>query len=73
MNTQALSEILHQKFSDADVEERHHAYLKPFRILVSLLDKPEIGTVGEALLTRGQMWVTCLGSLSADVASRLES
>ncbi|XP_012971665.1 protein dopey-2 isoform X3 [Mesocricetus auratus] len=40
---EALSEILHQKFSDADVEERHHAYLKPFRILVSLLDKPEIG------------------------------
>ncbi|KAL1787839.1 dopey-2 isoform X1 [Sigmodon hispidus] len=40
---EALAEILHQKFSDADVEERHHAYLKPFRILVSLLDKPEIG------------------------------
>ncbi|CAH6792579.1 Dop1b [Phodopus roborovskii] len=40
---EALSEILHQKFSDADIEERHHAYLKPFRILVSLLDKPEIG------------------------------
>ncbi|XP_029420732.1 protein dopey-2 isoform X3 [Nannospalax galili] len=39
----ALAEILHQKFSDADMEERHHAYLKPFRILVSLLDKPEIG------------------------------
>ncbi|XP_006981409.1 protein DOP1B isoform X2 [Peromyscus maniculatus bairdii] len=40
---EALAEILHQKFSDADVEERHHACLKPFRILVSLLDKPEIG------------------------------
>ncbi|XP_077931230.1 protein DOP1B isoform X3 [Halichoerus grypus] len=38
-----LAEILHQKFSDANVEERHHAYLKPFRVLVSLLDKPEIG------------------------------
>uniref|UniRef100_A0A2K6FAM5 DOP1 leucine zipper like protein B n=1 Tax=Propithecus coquereli TaxID=379532 RepID=A0A2K6FAM5_PROCO len=40
---ESLAEILHQKFVDADVEERHHAYLKPFRILVSLLDKPEIG------------------------------
>ncbi|XP_053420170.1 protein dopey-2 isoform X2 [Nycticebus coucang] len=40
---ESLAEILHQKFLDADIEERHHAYLKPFRILVSLLDKPEIG------------------------------
>lgn len=44
-----LAEILHQKFSDADIEERHHAYLKPFRILVSLLDKPEIGNVRSAV------------------------
>ncbi|XP_039084399.1 protein dopey-2 isoform X2 [Hyaena hyaena] len=40
---EGLAEILHQRFSDADTEECHHAYLKPFRILVSLLDKPEIG------------------------------
>jgi len=40
---EGLAEILHQKFSDANMEERHHAYLKPFRVLVSLLDKPEIG------------------------------
>nr|XP_054360074.1 protein dopey-2 isoform X4 [Mirounga angustirostris] len=40
---EGLAEILHQKFSDANIEERHHAYLKPFRVLVSLLDKPEIG------------------------------
>ncbi|XP_009232205.4 protein dopey-2 isoform X2 [Pongo abelii] len=40
---EGLAEILHQKFIDADVEERHHAYLKPFRVLISLLDKPEIG------------------------------
>ncbi|XP_070323056.1 protein DOP1B isoform X1 [Odocoileus virginianus] len=40
---EGLAEILHQKFADTDVEERHHGYLKPFRILVSLLDKPEIG------------------------------
>uniref|UniRef100_A0A8C7B8H2 DOP1 leucine zipper like protein B n=1 Tax=Neovison vison TaxID=452646 RepID=A0A8C7B8H2_NEOVI len=49
---EGLAEILHQKFSDADVEERHHAYLKPFRVLVSLLDKPEIGprVVGDLFL-----------------------
>ncbi|XP_045140495.1 protein dopey-2 isoform X2 [Echinops telfairi] len=40
---ESLVEILHQNFTGVDVEERHHAYLKPFRILVSLLDKPEIG------------------------------
>uniref|UniRef100_G3TIJ5 DOP1 leucine zipper like protein B n=1 Tax=Loxodonta africana TaxID=9785 RepID=G3TIJ5_LOXAF len=40
---EGLTEILHQNFSGVDVEERHHAYLKPFRILISLLDKPEIG------------------------------
>ncbi|XP_006862626.1 PREDICTED: protein dopey-2 [Chrysochloris asiatica] len=40
---EGLVEILHQNFSGVDVEERHQAYLKPFRILVSLLDKPEIG------------------------------
>lgn len=40
---EALAEILHQKLSDADIEERQQAYLKPFRILISLLDKPEIG------------------------------
>lgn len=75
VNTQALSEILHQKFSDADIEERQHAYLKPFRILLSLLDKPEIGTVGEATAARcGGRYVSCvLGSLSAHVVSRLET
>ncbi|ETE65854.1 Protein dopey-2, partial [Ophiophagus hannah] len=40
---EGLIEILHQKFSESDLEEQHHAYLKPFRILISLLDKPEIG------------------------------
>ncbi|XP_063080542.1 protein dopey-2 isoform X3 [Cavia porcellus] len=40
---ESLAQILHQQFLDADAEEQHHAYLKPFRILVSLLDKPEIG------------------------------
>ncbi|XP_032325204.1 LOW QUALITY PROTEIN: protein dopey-2 [Camelus ferus] len=49
---EGLAEILHQKLPDADAEERHHAYLKPFRILISLLDKPEIGpqVVGDLFL-----------------------
>ena len=51
---QGLAEILHQKFPDTDVEERHHGHLKPFRILVSLLDKPEIGNARRALPTCAQ-------------------
>ncbi|XP_062454762.1 protein dopey-2 isoform X2 [Rhea pennata] len=49
---ESLVEILHQKFSESDMEERHQAYLKPFRILISLLDKPEIGpqVVGDLFL-----------------------
>ncbi|NWX86242.1 DOP2 protein, partial [Nothoprocta pentlandii] len=49
---ESLIEILHQKFSESDAEERHQAYLKPFRILISLLDKPEIGpqVVGDLFL-----------------------
>ncbi|XP_058152194.1 protein DOP1B isoform X2 [Dasypus novemcinctus] len=49
---EGLIEILHQEFSDTDIEDRHHAYLKPFRILISLLDKPEIGpqVVGDLFL-----------------------
>lgn len=42
---QGLAELLHQELCDADAEEHHAACLRPFRILVSLLDKPEIGTV----------------------------
>ncbi|XP_060626340.2 protein dopey-2 isoform X2 [Anolis sagrei] len=40
---EGLIEILHQKSTESDLDEQHNAYLKPFRILVSLLDKPEIG------------------------------
>ncbi|XP_019380560.1 PREDICTED: protein dopey-2 isoform X3 [Gavialis gangeticus] len=49
---ESLTEILHQKFSESDLEERYQAYLKPFRILLSLLDKPEIGppVVGDLFL-----------------------
>uniref|UniRef100_A0A8C3KY73 DOP1 leucine zipper like protein B n=1 Tax=Chrysolophus pictus TaxID=9089 RepID=A0A8C3KY73_CHRPC len=49
---ESLAEILHQKFSESDTEDQHQAYLKPFRILISLLDKPEIGpqVVGDLFL-----------------------
>nr|KAF6381744.1 DOP1 leucine zipper like protein B [Pipistrellus kuhlii] len=49
---EGLAGLLHQDFSDADAEERHAAYLRPFRILTSLLDKPEIGpqVVGDLFL-----------------------
>ncbi|XP_020645047.3 protein DOP1B [Pogona vitticeps] len=40
---EALIELLYQKSAEFDLEEQQHAYLKPFRILISLLDKPEIG------------------------------
>ncbi|NWW72688.1 DOP2 protein, partial [Climacteris rufus] len=49
---ESLVVILHQKFPECDTEEQHQAYLKPFRILISLLDKPEIGpqVVGDLFL-----------------------
>ncbi|NXI28831.1 DOP2 protein, partial [Sterrhoptilus dennistouni] len=49
---ESLIVILHQKFPECDPEEKHQAYLKPFRILISLLDKPEIGpqVVGDLFL-----------------------
>ncbi|XP_054556262.1 protein dopey-2 isoform X2 [Talpa occidentalis] len=40
---EGLAELLHQEFPQTDRDERLHAYLRPFRILISLLDKPEIG------------------------------
>ncbi|NXK86473.1 DOP2 protein, partial [Formicarius rufipectus] len=49
---ESLVVILHQKLPEGDPEEQHQTYLKPFRILISLLDKPEIGpqVVGELFL-----------------------
>ncbi|NXB85355.1 DOP2 protein, partial [Vidua chalybeata] len=49
---ESLIVILHQKSPESDPEEQHQAYLKPFRILISLLDKPEIGpqVVGDLFL-----------------------
>ncbi|XP_040279050.1 protein dopey-2 isoform X1 [Bufo bufo] len=40
---QALMQILHQNILYSDTEQGLQVYLKPFRILVSLLDKPELG------------------------------
>ncbi|XP_057552795.1 protein dopey-2 isoform X2 [Hippopotamus amphibius kiboko] len=67
---EGLAEILHQKFPDADVEECHHAYLKPFRILVSLLDKPEIGpqVVGNLFLEVIRAFYSyCRDALNSDL------
>ncbi|XP_038622014.1 protein dopey-2 isoform X2 [Tachyglossus aculeatus] len=67
---EGLIEILRQKFPDADSEERHHAYLKPFRILVCLLDKPEIGpqVVGDLFLEVIRAFYSyCRDALGADL------
>uniref|UniRef100_A0A2K5DRV8 DOP1 leucine zipper like protein B n=1 Tax=Aotus nancymaae TaxID=37293 RepID=A0A2K5DRV8_AOTNA len=67
---EGLAEILHQKFLDADVEERHHTYLKPFRILISLLDKPEIGpqVVGNLFLeVIRAFYAYCRDALGSDL------
>ncbi|KAF6384613.1 DOP1 leucine zipper like protein B [Rhinolophus ferrumequinum] len=67
---ESLAELLHQDFSDDDAEERHHAYLKPFRILVSLLDKPEIGpqVVGNLFLEVIRAFYSyCRDALASDL------
>lgn len=67
---EGLAELLHQEFSDGDAEERHHAYLKPFRILVSLLDKPEIGpqVVGNLFLEVIRAFYSyCRDALASDL------
>uniref|UniRef100_A0A5K1VI03 DOP1 leucine zipper like protein B n=1 Tax=Callithrix jacchus TaxID=9483 RepID=A0A5K1VI03_CALJA len=67
---EGLAEILHQKFLDADMEERHHTYLKPFRILISLLDKPEIGpqVVGNLFLeVIRAFYAYCRDALGSDL------
>uniref|UniRef100_H3AEA4 DOP1 leucine zipper like protein B n=1 Tax=Latimeria chalumnae TaxID=7897 RepID=H3AEA4_LATCH len=44
---QSLIKILQQQNSDSDLEQGPLVYLKPFRILMCLLDKPEIGNFSE--------------------------
>ncbi|XP_069641247.1 LOW QUALITY PROTEIN: protein DOP1B [Haliaeetus albicilla] len=67
---ESLTEILHQKFPESDTEEQHQAYLKPFRILISLLDKPEIGpqVVGDLFLEVIRAFYSyCKDALGSDV------
>lgn len=49
---EALVQLLHQHSPDIDQEQRLLTQLKPFRLLICLLDKPEIGpqVVGDLLL-----------------------
>ncbi|XP_036896509.1 protein dopey-2 isoform X1 [Sturnira hondurensis] len=58
---EGLAELLHQELRDADGEEHHAACLRPFRILVSLLDKPEIGpqVVGSLFLEVVRAFYSC--------------
>ncbi|NXF10044.1 DOP2 protein, partial [Smithornis capensis] len=67
---ESLIVILHQKFPESDTEEQHQAYLKPFRILISLLDKPEIGpqVVGDLFLEILRAFYSyCKDALGADL------
>ncbi|XP_075627750.1 protein DOP1B isoform X3 [Balearica regulorum gibbericeps] len=67
---ESLIEILHQKFPESDTEEQHQAYLKPFRILISLLDKPEIGpqVVGDLFLEVTRAFYSyCKDALGSDL------
>ncbi|MGH0122798.1 UNVERIFIED_CONTAM: hypothetical protein FKN15_003285 [Acipenser sinensis] len=49
---QALINIMNQENIESEPENGPHPYLKPFRIMISLLDKPEIGPqiTGDLLL-----------------------
>ncbi|XP_056367755.1 protein dopey-2 [Oenanthe melanoleuca] len=67
---ESLIVILHQKFPESDPEEQHQAYLKPFRILISLLDKPEIGpqVVGDLFLeVLRAFYAYCKATLGSDL------
>ncbi|XP_068185047.1 protein dopey-2 isoform X2 [Antennarius striatus] len=82
---QALISILKQKGSDSD-PENVIGYLRPFRIIISLLDKPEIGPVvlGSVLLEiirafhryclemLGEEFITSSGLSSHQLASQLK-
>ncbi|XP_056415569.1 protein dopey-2 isoform X2 [Hyla sarda] len=67
---QALMQILHQNILYSDAEQGLHVYLKPFRILVSLLDKPEIGppVVGDLFLeVIRAFYAYCRDALGTDI------
>ncbi|KAM3934613.1 protein DOP1B [Leptodactylus fuscus] len=67
---QALMQILHQNILYSDTEQGLQVYLKPFRILVSLLDKPEIGppVVGDLFLeVIRAFYAYCRDALGTDI------
>ncbi|KAM4701432.1 protein DOP1B [Discoglossus pictus] len=67
---QALMQILHQNILYSDSEQGLQMYLKPFRILVSLLDKPEIGppVVGDLFLeVIRAFYAYCRDALGTDI------
>ncbi|XP_075449910.1 protein DOP1B isoform X3 [Ascaphus truei] len=67
---QALMKILHQHILYSDSEQGLLVYLKPFRILVSLLDKPEIGppVVGDLFLeVIRAFYAYCRDALGTDI------
>lgn len=60
LSLQALIDILQKKDMGRD-PENVMGYLRPFRIIISLLDKPEIGTVSSFESTNRTLW--CISSL----------
>ncbi|XP_075053329.1 protein DOP1B [Mixophyes fleayi] len=67
---QALMQILQQNILYSDSEQGLQVYLKPFRILVSLLDKPEIGppVVGDLFLeVIRAFYAYCKHALGTDI------
>ncbi|KAM9320852.1 protein DOP1B [Gastrophryne carolinensis] len=67
---QALMQILHQNILYSDSEQGLQVYLKPFRILLSLLDKPEIGppVVGDLFLeVIRALYAYCKDALGTDL------
>ncbi|XP_077150008.1 protein DOP1B isoform X1 [Ranitomeya variabilis] len=66
----ALMQILHQNLLYSDSEQGLQVYLKPFRILISLLDKPEIGPplVGDLFLeVIRAFYAYCRDALGTDI------
>ncbi|XP_068126561.1 protein dopey-2 isoform X2 [Hyperolius riggenbachi] len=67
---QSLMQILHQNILYSDSEQGLLVYLKPFRILISLLDKPEIGppVVGDLFLeVIRAFYAYCRDALGTDI------
>ncbi|MBN3274071.1 DOP2 protein, partial [Polyodon spathula] len=61
---QALIDIMKQENIESEPENGPHAYLKPFRIMISLLDKPEIG---KGHVGYGAFYGYCKEALGEDI------